>query len=204
MADQDCTAVFDQPAKLREEVSFGEGIEGTGGLIQNNNVCITHEGTRQSNLLPFTDAYFGTILEPMTQIGISLVWQFLDDRIKSEDDVTKGTKVPVLGIIPNIKKDSDKLKVFLSPKSAVAESFRNLRTNLQFMVNHKQTHVIAVTSTVGAEGKTTACINLGGIISMSERKTIVHNLDMRKPTLHEKFELKNIKVMRKGLSGLST
>jgi len=146
----------------------------------------------------------GLILGLILGIALAFLREFLDDRIKSEDDVSKGTKVPVLGIIPNIKKDSDKVKVFLSPKSAVAESFRNLRTNLQFMVGHKQTHVIAITSTVGAEGKTTACINLGGIISMSERKTIVLNLDMRKPTLHEKFDLKNIKGMSTLLSGRST
>lgn len=146
----------------------------------------------------------GLILGLILGIALAFLREFLDDRIKSEDDVSKGTKVPVLGIVPNIKDDSDKVKVFLSPKSAIAESFRNLRTNLQFMVDHKQAHVIAVTSTVGAEGKTTVCINLGGIMSMAERKTVILNLDMRKPTLHEKFDLKNSKGMSTLLSGRST
>ena len=97
----------------------------------------------------------------------------MDDRIKGEEDITKVTDVPILGLIPNIKEDNDKVKVFISPKSALAESFRNLRTNLQFMSKEKSAHVIAVTSTVGGEGKTTVCINLGGIMSMADKKTVI-------------------------------
>ncbi len=143
----------------------------------------------------------GLILGLILGIALAFLREFLDDRIKEEEDVTKVTNVPILGLIPNIKADHDKVNVFLSPKSAVAESFRNLRTNLQFMERKKNTHVIAVTSTVGGEGKTTICINLGGIMSMAEKKTVILNLDMRKPTLHEKFGLQNTKGMSTLLSG---
>ena len=136
-------------------------------------------------------------------LGILLAFlrNFLDDRIKEEEDITSVTDVPMVGMIPSIKNDSDKLKVFLSPKSAVAEAFRNLRTNLQFMSNYKSVHTIAVTSTVGGEGKTTVCINLAGIMSMAGKKTVILNLDMRKPTLHEKFGLPNKQGMSTLLSG---
>jgi len=136
-------------------------------------------------------------------LGILLAFLrgYLDDRIKEEEDITSVTDVPLVGLIPSIKNDSDKLKVFLSPKSAVAEAFRNLRTNLQFMSNYKSTHTIAVTSTVGGEGKTTVCINLAGIMSMAGKKTVILNLDMRKPTLHEKFGLSNKQGMSTLLSG---
>ena len=136
-------------------------------------------------------------------LGILLAFLrgYLDDRIKEEEDITSVTDVPLVGLIPSIKNDSDKLKVFLSPKSAVAEAFRNLRTNLQFMSNYKSTHTIAVTSTVGGEGKTTVCINLAGIMSMTGKKTVILNLDMRKPTLHEKFGLPNKQGMSTLLSG---
>ena len=142
----------------------------------------------------------GLILGLILGIALAFLREFLDDRIKSEDDIHKGTSVPVLGTIPNIDDDSEKVKVFLAPKSAVAESFRNLRTNLQFMRNERNSHVIAVTSTVGGEGKTTTCINLGGIMSMADKKTVILNLDMRKPTLHEKFGLTNTAGMSTLLS----
>ena len=142
----------------------------------------------------------GVIIGLVFGIVLAFLRDFLDDRIKSEEDVARITDVPVLGVIPHIKDDKDKVKVFLSPKSALAESFRNLRTNLQFMLKQKGSHVIAVTSTVGGEGKTTVCINLGGIMSMADKKTVILNLDMRKPTLHKKFGLKNLKGMSTLLS----
>ncbi|OYZ24131.1 MAG: capsular biosynthesis protein, partial [Sulfurovum sp. 16-42-52] len=127
----------------------------------------------------------GLILGLVLGIALAFLRAFLDDRIKEEEDVTKHTHVPILGNIPHIKESNEKVFVSSSPKSAIAESFRNLRTNLQFMAKGTQGHVIAVTSTVGGEGKTTVCINLGAIMSMSEKKTVILNLDMRKPTLHQ-------------------
>ena len=144
----------------------------------------------------------GLILGLIMGIALAFLRAFLDDRIKTEEDISKVTQdIPLLGTIPHIKEFSDKIMVFLSPKSAVAESYRNLRTNLQFMTNFSKAHVIAITSTVGGEGKTTNCINLGGIMSMAGKKTIILNLDMRKPTLHEKFDLKNVQGMSTLLSG---
>ena len=144
----------------------------------------------------------GLILGLIVGIALAFLRAFLDDSIKTEEDITKVTQdIPLLGTIPHIKEFSDKVMVFLSPKSAVAESYRNLRTNLQFMTNYSKAHVIAITSTVGGEGKTTNCINLGGIVSMAGKKTVILNLDMRKPTLHEKFDLKNVQGMSTLLSG---
>ena len=144
----------------------------------------------------------GLILGLIMGIALAFLRAFLDDRIKTEEDISRiAENIPLLGTIPHIKENSDKVMVFLSPKSAVAESYRNLRTNLQFMTNYSKSQVIAVTSTVGSEGKTTNCINLGGIMSMAGKKTIILNLDMRKPTLHEKFDLKNIQGMSTLLSG---
>jgi len=143
----------------------------------------------------------GMILGLILGIALAFLRAFLNDKITSEEEVLHGTSVPLLGFIPTIKDDKDKLKVFLAPKSALAEAFRNLRTNLQFMPIESKSHVIAVTSTVGGEGKTTVCINLGGIMSMAEKKTVILNLDMRKPTLHKKFDIQNVKGMSTLLAG---
>ena len=143
----------------------------------------------------------GLILGLILGIALAFLREFLDDRIKSEDDLVNIGDIPLVGLIPNIKEDSEKIKVYNSPKSAVAEAFRNLRTNLQFMSNYKSSHTIAVTSTVGGEGKTTICINIGAIMSMAGKKTVIMNLDMRKPTLHAKFGLSNKVGMSTLLSG---
>jgi len=145
----------------------------------------------------------GLIVGLILGIALAFFRDFLDDTIKTEEDITK-VDVPVLGLIPHIKDAEDKLKVFTSPKSAAAESFRNLRTNLQFLTPKKGARIIVVTSTVGGEGKTTTSINLGGIMSMADKHTIILNLDMRKPTLHKKFGLNNTKGMSNVLSGNDT
>ena len=151
----------------------------------------------KKKLIVLVGMIFGLILG----IALAFLRAFLNDKIKSEEDVERGTSVPLLGFIPNIKEDAGKIKVFSSSRSALTEAFRNLRTNLEFMPHRSGSHVISITSTVGAEGKTTISTNLGAIMSMSKNKTIVLNLDMRKPTLHEKFDLPNTKGMSNLLSG---
>jgi len=143
----------------------------------------------------------GLILGLILGIALAFLREFLDDSIKGESDISNIGDIPIVGLIPHISKDNDKMKVYTSPKSAVAEAFRNLRTNMQFMTNYKNGHTIAVTSTVGGEGKTTVCINLAGIMAMAEKKTVLLNLDMRKPTLHERFSLSNKHGMSTLLSG---
>ncbi len=143
----------------------------------------------------------GMIMGLILGIALAFLRAFLNDKIKSEEDVEQGTSVPLLGLIPNIKEDAGKIKVFLSSKSALTEAFRSLRTNLEFMPHESGSHVISITSTVGGEGKTTIATNLAAIMSMAKNKTIVLNLDMRKPTLHEKFDLPNTKGMSNLLSG---
>ena len=143
----------------------------------------------------------GLILGLIVGIALAFLRAFMDDRIKGEEDLRDVGDIPIVGLIPHIDRDNDKIKVYLSPKSAATEAFRNLRTNMQFMSQYKTAHTIAVTSTVGGEGKTTVCINMGGIMSMAGKKTVIMNLDMRKPTLHEKFGLSNEQGMSTLLSG---
>ncbi|MDY0402939.1 polysaccharide biosynthesis tyrosine autokinase [Sulfurovum sp.] len=141
----------------------------------------------------------GLILGLILGVAVAFLREFLDDRIKEEEDITKRTSLPLLGNIPHIKDPNEgEIKVFSSPKSGVSEAFRNLRTNLQFMAYEKESLVIATTSTISGEGKTTVSINLGAIMSMAGKKTIILNLDMRKPTLHERFGID----LGKGLSSL--
>ena len=146
----------------------------------------------------------GFILGLLFAVAFSLLRAFLDDRIKYENDVTKIVNIPILGVIPHIKHNPDKVSLHLFPKSIITEAFRSLRTNLNFMLKGDGSHTIAVTSTISSEGKTTVCVNLASIMSMSNKKTIIVNLDMRKPTLHQKFGIKNDKGMSTLLSYRTT
>jgi len=131
----------------------------------------------------------------------ALVRHFLDDKIQSKQDIESLTTLPIYGILPTLKQKIIKLEVFKDPKSPFAESYRSLRTNLQFSRKENQANVILVTSTIAGEGKSTTAANLGAIFQMADYRSIVINLDLRKPTLHHYFNVDNSSGMSTYLSG---
>lgn len=101
------------------------------------------------------------------------------------------SRVGVLGSIPIAKKSMDfsQLLVADAPKSMMAEAMRSIRTNMAFV--KKDARVIAVSSSVSGEGKTFVSINLAGIIALSGKKTVIIDLDLRKPKIHVGLFLEN-------------
>jgi capsular exopolysaccharide synthesis family protein len=89
------------------------------------------------------------------------------------------------------------IPVATNPKSPLAESFRALRTNLQYIMRNKDQKVICISSTIVGEGKTFCAVNLASIIAQANKKTLLVNLDLRKPRIHKIFNVENDK-------GLST
>jgi len=143
----------------------------------------------------------GFIIGLILGIFIAFIRAFLNDKIENKNDIEKATTVPIVANIPFIKENADSLVVLKSPKSVVAEAFRSFRTNIQFMVKGESGYVISLTSTISGEGKTTIGMDLAGIISITNKKVILVHLDMRKPTLHEKFKLSNTKGLSTILAG---
>ena len=137
----------------------------------------------------------GVLLGFILGIVLAFIRMAFDTKIKNENDISALVEYPILGTIPHFDINEHgwkgKIKVFEAVKSSMAEAFRHLRSNIQFLDNQRDTQIILLTSTVGQEGKTTVSVNLAAIMSLAKKKTIVINLDMRKPTLHEKFDLPN-------------
>ena len=125
----------------------------------------------------------------------------LHNAISSQADLEKLVPAPVLGSVPEYKRlklKNSQLIVGKNPKSSINEAFRSIRTNLDFILpsgkgiyNNASSTVIMVTSTVSGEGKTFVVANLGGIIAASDLKVITLDFDMRKPRLHQAFNLDN-------------
>jgi tyrosine-protein kinase Etk/Wzc len=127
------------------------------------------------------------------------------NNITSVYEIEKLTESPItiLGIIPKYTKEIPASQIIVNhnPKSILAESFRSIRTNLQFIANETEAKVISITSTISGEGKTFVCVNLGGIIAYSGKRVIVLDLDMRRPRIHTAFGLDNSKGMSTLLIG---
>ncbi len=151
----------------------------------------------KSSLILLAALMLGMILGIVQALGRN----FLNDKIQTKEDIENLTTLPIYGILPTLKQKVIKLEVFKDPKSPFAESYRSLRTNLQFARKENQANVILVTSTIAGEGKSTTAANLGAIFQMADYRSIVINLDLRKPTLHHYFNVDNSSGMSTYLSG---
>ena len=112
-------------------------------------------------------------------------------KIESRADVEKLTSVPIAGDIPltdekNTKEGS--IAVFENQNNLMSETFRNIRTNIQFMLQNNK-KVILVTSTVSGEGKSFTSANLAISLSLLGKKVVIVGLDIRKPGLNKVFNL---------------
>lgn len=128
----------------------------------------------------------GFILGMGIPLAYILLINYFDDRIYTQLDLEKNTKIPILGNIMHSIINSD-LAVYENPKSNIAESFRVLRTNLQFMLTGPLGKVISVHSTNPGEGKSFSSINLATILAMNNKKVLLIGADLRKPRLHKIF-----------------
>ncbi|MHC4473146.1 MAG: polysaccharide biosynthesis tyrosine autokinase [Planctomycetota bacterium] len=129
-------------------------------------------------------------------IGLSFFLEYMDDTVKTKEELQKVTSVPLFGVIPNItarrseitKKD---LYAYTQPKSTISEAFRGIRTALSYSSQKRENQVYLVTSAGPKEGKTTIAINVATVMAYSGTRTLLVDADLRKPRLHKSFEVNN-------------
>lgn len=111
---------------------------------------------------------------------IVLAIEVLNDKINSRNDIEKLTDVPVVGEVGH-SYANDVLVVKPNNRGVVAEQFRIIRSNLQYIINNFPKPVILVTSSFSGEGKSYISTNLGAVMSLANKKTIILEFDIRKP-----------------------
>ena len=130
----------------------------------------------------------------------------LDNNINGVEDIQKLTKIPVIGVVGK-KSTENNLAVFEKQKSPLAESFRAIRSSLQFLYKKQQKQgakILMITSSVSGEGKTFCSINLATVFALSEKKTVIVGLDLRKPRIFGDFNIDNITGVVNYLIGQKT
>lgn len=121
---------------------------------------------------------------------VIILRDFFNNKITSRKDIDGRTSAPIIGTVGHNAKESD-LVVMDSPKSSISESFRTIKTNLQYLLVESDSRIITVTSTISGEGKTFCSVNLACIIAHSNKKTLLIGMDMRKPKMHSHFKMSN-------------
>ena len=144
-----------------------------------------------------TNTLLAAVVGVMLAVGMGLLIEYLDDTIKTPDDVERVAHLPTLGAIVDFRKykleDKEGPITALHPKSAIAEAYRILRTNLEFstMGMRQSGAVLLVTSAQPVEGKTTSLANLGVSLAHAGKRVLLVDTDLRRPALHGQFQLSN-------------
>jgi len=139
--------------------------------------------------------FFGLLLPTL----YLMIREFFDDKIRSINDAEYMLHRSVLSVIYSNNHKSESV-VAEFPKSAISESFRNLRSSLFLKSTHGQSKVILITSSQPQDGKSFISFNLASSIASVGYKTILIDSDLRRPTLHSKMKVEN----RLGLTNYMT
>ncbi len=143
----------------------------------------------------------GALIGLMLSIGVVFLIEYLDDRIRSPDQIDKILKLPVVGLIAKMGNgyhgtSKQRLIAIREPRSPVVEAFRSLRTNIQFAGVDQPIRTLLVTSAGPTEGKSTIAANLAVVMAQAGLKVALVDGDLRRPTIHHYFN----QVNRAGLT----
>lgn len=156
------------------------------------------------------------ILSLVAGIGLAFLLDFLDDTVKSIDDVDRYVHLPALAMIPashggaRLKglaranpgpSETTALAMIDDVRSPIAESYRHLRTSLLLSSAGQPPKTILVTSSQPSEGKTTTAINTAFMLAQTGAEVLIIDCDLRRPRLHTQFEIANSKGLTTWLSG---
>ncbi|MBL7747387.1 MAG: polysaccharide biosynthesis tyrosine autokinase [Chitinophagaceae bacterium] len=187
------------PAKVKELAEKKAQVESSQGMYKilqekREETAISQASTiASSNII--NQAYPSTTpIKPNKRaiqilailLGISLpaififAGEVLNDKVTTRFDIEKITQVPILGEIGHSYSENT-LVVSKSTRSMVAEQFRIIRSNLQYVLNKKEKPCILVTSSFSGEGKSYVSTNMGAVLGLAGKKTIVLEFDIRKP-----------------------
>ena len=130
---------------------------------------------------------------------VVFVLENLDERLRTQEEVSRVLGIPLLGAVPVAQ--GDPMELIKDPKSAISEAYMTLQTNLGFVTDHGFPRSIAVTSSIPAEGKSTSSFALARSLSRMGKKVLLVDMDLRRPRLAKLLGLEGSKGVSNFLAG---
>ena len=195
--------VFDSLLQRLKEVGVTSGVTA-------NNISVVDEAN--APLFPFqpdmrTNVMIGLAVGMLLGLGLVFLREHMDDSVRHADEVESQFGVPLLGIIPKVKlgkRDKARELALLTvgdPRSSFAESYRSMRTALQFATSEGAPSRLMVTSSVASEGKSTTALAMAINFAQLGKRVLLVDADMRNPSLHKTLNLTNDRGLSNFLSG---
>ncbi len=147
------------------------------------SICVNSKDKRKT----MTTYMIVGLLVPLVLIILS---ELLNDKVRTPKEAAKLGRFQLIGSLKHARNPNPTL-VKANPRSRYAESLRSMRTRIEFIVQKKEKITLCVTSAESGDGKTFLCTNMAAMFAMTGKKTILVDLDIRKPNVHEKLGLPN-------------
>ena len=176
---------------------------GVAAGVSTNNIAIIDRAQWAGRIKPnppFNMA-FGLFLGLLAGVALALLLEFLDDTVKTPEDVETKLCLVSLGVVPKLPKQTTPQAALDDVRSAFSEAYRSIRTALQFSTEAGIPSVLAVTSTVPGEGKTTTAVTLARNFVLLGKRVLLIDADLRNPSVHKLLRLDNEKGLSNCLAG---
>jgi polysaccharide biosynthesis transport protein len=173
-------------------LQYQSQLETVGKLLANNTQVLNDAAAEKIRPRKKRDALLSVILGVVVAVGLALLAEALDRRVREEKEIEESLGLPLLARVPrpprHLRK-ANQLVMLAEPASPESEAFRKLRTHIDFLNLEKHARAIMVTSTVGQEGKSTTIANLAIAFARNGRRVALVDLDLRRPFLDKFFRL---------------
>lgn len=184
--------------------SYAELVVFVEGERSPNYLVVIESAQASSSPLrpqPFNDGLMAGAVGLLLALSIAFFVEYLDDRIKSAEELSQLLGLTALGRVGTLKGKnfSDRLISNGDLLSPLSEAYRMIRSNIQFMCLNRSVKSLMITSPTPGEGRSTTVANLGVVMAQAGLKTVIVDSDLRRPTQHEIFQIANVEGLTDSL-----